>query len=72
MKKTVLRALKYLIMSVTYGIFYGIISYWTNSVLNMKELIIASVVLFTFLCLLALITPFLRKFLGFEKKEQLK
>jgi hypothetical protein len=69
MKKIINSFLKYLIISIICGVLYGIINYCTNTVVDIKEIAISSVILFIFLCLLVLIGPFLRKLLGYENKE---
>jgi ribose/xylose/arabinose/galactoside ABC-type transport system permease subunit len=63
------RVLKYLFMSILFGVLYGIINYWTNTVVEIKELILTTFVYFIVLCLIALIGPFLRKLFGYENKD---
>lgn len=69
MKKIIKRVLKYLFMSILFGVLYGIINYWTNTVVEIKELIITTFVYFIVLCLMSSVAPYLRKLFGYENKE---
>lgn len=68
MKKIIINGLKYLFISIASCFIYAIIDYITNTVIDLNKLIITSLVLFIFLCLLSLIAPFLRKLFGFNNQ----
>lgn len=61
--------LKYLLMSIATAVIYGIINYWTRAVVDMKALVLCAFVLFVIYCVMALISPPLRKLLGYENKQ---
>lgn len=69
MKKIINEVLKYLFMSIVYGVLTGILKYRTKIVVDINQLIISSFILFIFLCILALIAPYVRKLLGYKNKE---
>lgn len=56
-------------MSIGVGVVYGIIEYWINAEVDIKKIIISSIVYFIISCFFALITPRLRKLLGFKNEE---
>jgi hypothetical protein len=56
-------------MSILYGVFSGLIKYWTNTVLDINELILSSVIFFVFLYLIAIIEPYVGRLLGYKNKE---
>ncbi len=64
-----IKFLKYLIMSIAFGVLYGLINYWANKEIKIKELIITTFSYFIVLCLMAFLAPYLRKLFGFENKE---
>lgn len=69
MKKIIKGIFKYLSMSIGVGVVYGIIEYWINAEVDIKKIIISSIVYFIISCFFALITPRLRKLLGFKNEE---
>ncbi len=68
MNKLIRMGLKYLLIAIATTAIYRVISYCTKSVVDIKELVIFAFVLFVIYCVMTLISPSLRKLLGYDKK----